>query len=87
MPKGDPKRISPSDRAKEYHRENLIVSNHKLFCSACREELPSKKSSIEAHVKSKKHASSKQRLITNRQRDADIADSLRHYDSTVQCTP
>ena len=34
-------------------------------------------------MKSKKHASSKQRLITNRQRDADIADSLRHYDSTV----
>ena len=41
--KGDPKRISPADRVKEYQHENLIVSNRKVFCSACREELSTKK--------------------------------------------
>ena len=40
--KGDPKRISPFDRLREYQHENLTVSNRKLFCSACREELSTK---------------------------------------------
>ena len=81
--KGDPKRISPSDRLREYQHENLTVSNRKLFCSACREELSTKKSSLESHIKSKKHATAKQRLQLTIKRDADIADALRKYDSSV----
>ena len=81
--KGDPKRISPSDRLREYQHENLTVSNRKLFCTACREELSTKKSSLESHIKSKKHATAKQRMQLNIKRDAGIADALRKYDCSV----
>ena len=35
----DPKGVSPLDRVKAYPGENFTVSNSKLFCSACREEV------------------------------------------------
>ena len=35
----DTKSVSVSDRVKAYPGENLICSNNKLFCSACREEV------------------------------------------------
>ena len=58
--KGDPKNISASERVKAYPDEQLTVSNRKLFCHACREELATKKSSIESHVKSQKHTKGKE---------------------------
>lgn len=42
----DPKNVTPLDRVKQYLGEQLIGSAGKLFCSACREELSSKKSVI-----------------------------------------
>ena len=47
----DPKGIDPARRVKEYPNEQLSVSNKKLFCKACREELSLKKSSVENHIK------------------------------------
>ena len=51
----DPKTVSPSDRVKAYHGENFTISNKKLFCCTCREELAVKKSVIECHIASQKH--------------------------------
>ena len=59
---GDPKNISASDHVKAYPDEQLTVSNRKLFCRACREELSTKKSSIESYLKSQKHIKGKKKL-------------------------
>ena len=40
------KNINPSFRVKQFPGENLIVSNGKLFCNACREENGLKKRSL-----------------------------------------
>lgn len=54
--KSDPKSISPSGRLKEFPDQSFKVNcSKKLFCDACREVLSCKKSSIEAHIKTKKH--------------------------------
>ena len=41
----DPTHVKPLQRVKEYPNEPFIVSNSKLFCHGCREELCLKKSS------------------------------------------
>ncbi len=41
---------------------NLSVSNKKQFCLGCREELSAKKSSVQLHIKSRKHVRSKEQL-------------------------
>ena len=49
----DPKSISPTTRVKEFPGECLSVRGGKLFCTACREELALKKSTIKiyyAHI-------------------------------------
>ena len=60
----EPKSITPEQRLKDarYANEGLTVSNKKLFCRACREELSVKTSVINNHIKSAKHKSSKVRL-------------------------
>ena len=40
----DPKSITPQQRVATFSGEYLTVSNNKLFCSACREELSVKSS-------------------------------------------
>ena len=60
--KGHPKRISACERVKLYRNEDFIVKSSKLFCSACKEVLALKKSSIEYHMKSQKHISGKKKL-------------------------
>ena len=55
----NPKNINPAHWVKENPNEALTVSNGRLFCSAYREELALKKSSIESHVMSAKHQSKK----------------------------
>ena len=54
-----PVHVKPQQRVTEFPGENLIVSNGKLFCQACREELNMKKSSVRSHVQSSKHKESK----------------------------
>ena len=43
------------DRTKEYPNQHFVVVNGNLRCNACSEVLSDKKSTIERHVKSKKH--------------------------------
>ena len=59
-----------------------MVSNKKLFCSACREEISTNKSLIKGYIKSRKHATAKKLQLAIK-RDADIAEALHEYDSTV----
>jgi len=79
----DPKGIDPGRRIKEYPNEQFSVSNKKLFCKACREELSLKKSSVENHIKSSKHVKGKQRLSKKEAREKDLAESLRSYNEEV----
>ena len=81
--KGDPRNVSPTERVRAYPDEQFTVSNNKLFCSACREELASKKSSIESHVRSQKHTNGKKRLALRSKRESDILQALKTYDSQI----
>ena len=65
---------------KLYTGEPFTVSNKKLFCSACREELATKKSAIELHLKSIKHSRGKKILSSNTQREQDIIQALKTMD-------
>ena len=76
----DPKNVSPIDRVRAYPNEPFTVSNKKLFCSACREELATKKSVIDLHLKSVKHDKGKQRLSSNAQKEEDIIQALETFD-------
>lgn len=51
----------------------------KLFCSCCREELPTKKSSIAAHVKSAKHLKAKEKKTKKIDEVLTISDHLKNY--------
>ena len=46
----DSKGVTAHSRVKEFPNEYLIVRNSKLFCSACREEIALKKSTITNHI-------------------------------------
>ena len=81
--KGDPKTISASGRVKAYLNEELTVSNNKLFCRACREELATKKSSLESHIRSQKHVNRKKKLALKNKEEADIVQALNAFDSEV----
>ena len=59
------------------------MSNKKLFCSGCREQISLKKSSIELHIKTLKHVRGKKRLAAKEKRQMDIAESLKKYDGEV----
>jgi hypothetical protein len=76
----DPKKVSPSERVREFPGEHLTVSSGKLFCKACRESLVLKKSVLVSHVKSTKHECSKQKLLQNQSSERDIADALAKHD-------
>ena len=80
---GDPKSISPAERVKVYPDEGFSVSNGKLFCRACREELATKKSSLDSHIKSHKHLNGKRRLESKDKEEADILAALKAYDTQV----
>ena len=59
----DPKGVVPADRVRNYPEESFTVSNNRLFCSACREEVATKQSVIELHIKSQKHSRGKSMLF------------------------
>jgi hypothetical protein len=57
----DPKTVAANQRVLQFPNEHLCVSNNKLFCSACREELSIKSSVVQNHVRSLKHTTSKKK--------------------------
>lgn len=57
------------------------MSTGKLFCSACREEVSTKKSIIDLHVKSAKHQKGKERISSKQKREQSIAEALKCFDS------
>ncbi len=75
-----PKSITPRQRASEHPEECLTVSNKKLFCKACREELSLISSVINNHIKSAKHLAGKERLKSKEKSEQDIAESLKASD-------
>ena len=79
----DPKSVTPSQRVREFPTEHLTVSVGKLFCTACREELGLKRSVIQAHMKSAKHADGKKRVERKEAREKDISEALRKHDQEV----
>ncbi|PFX15796.1 hypothetical protein AWC38_SpisGene19965 [Stylophora pistillata] len=81
--KSNPKDVTASATVTEFPGENLTVSksNGQLFCNACHKEIGLKKTIIENHVKSSKHASGKERLEKKEARERDIAKSLEEYDN------
>ena len=71
--------IRPQQRVSEFKDESLVVSNGKLFCNACREELNLKKSSVKNHISSVKHKNGKVQLQAKAKRERDIADALQKH--------
>lgn len=63
-------------RVREFPTEQLTVSGGKLFCTARREELGLKRSVIQGHIKSAKHADGKRRLECNEVWEKSIMDTL-----------
>ena len=62
----EPKSVKPVDRVKQYPGDHFVVSANKLFCSACREEVSTKKRIIDLHIKSAKHQKGKKILRENK---------------------
>lgn len=79
----NPRNTNRSVRVKEFPRENLTVSNGRLFCNACREEIGLKKMIILNHIKSTKQASGKICIKKKEARKRDIVESLVAYDNKV----
>lgn len=79
----DPKRVSPTQRVREFENECLTVTRGDLFCSACHEHLSLKRSIIKNHIQSTKHESHKKRLQRKEARERDIADCLKKYNEQV----
>ena len=68
-------KMSVWDRIKEYPNQHFCNINGKLRCNACSEMISSKKSSIEKHIKSKKHEKG----------IADIAKSKAESQTIMEC--
>ena len=77
-----PATIRPIDRVKQYPNEQFIVSANKFFCAACKEEISTKKSVIDMHIKSSKHTSGKLKLLEKKKTEMTISEALKSYDST-----
>ena len=63
-------------RAKEFSDQPFSVSNKKLFCNACREEMSLKMGSVRNHVCSVKHEKGVKKLKGKEQRERSIAEVL-----------
>ena len=79
----DPHSVTPTQRAREFSSECILVSAGKLFCRACREELSLKKSTLDKHVCSVKHRAGKERLSRSQKEEMDIVQALKKYDAEV----
>ena len=78
----EPKKVTPLQRVKEFPGEKVVVSRGKLVCSACREELHVKSSTVKNHIRSTKHVDAKKLLSTKEAREQDIAIALKAHNST-----
>ena len=73
------KKVTPLERVKGFPGEQLVVSRGKLFCSACREELHVKSSTIKNHIRLTKHVDAKKKFSMKEAREKDItAIALKH---------
>ena len=79
----EPKSITPQQRVKEYPGEYLTVSRGKLFCTACREEVSLKSSSVKNHTRSTTHDEGKKKLAKREAREQEIAVALKAHNSEV----
>ena len=79
----DPKGIHLSKRVMEFLNEERKVFASKLFCSACRQEVGLKRSTIHNHVKSHKHVTSKSKLAMKKMQHQDIAEALEKHNEEV----
>ena len=79
----DPKSVAPHQHVRVFPNGSLTVSNSKLFCQACWEELSLKKCVVSAHLQSAKHKSSKKQLAEKEKQEMDIAEALRASDSDL----
>ena len=70
------KHINACQRVKEFPGQPLCVSNKKLFCNACREELSLKMSGVRNHIHSVKHEEGVKRLKSNKVREKSIVEAL-----------
>ena len=73
----DPISVTPSQRVKEFPNESLTVSNKRLFCNACREEVGLKSTVVRNYVRSNKHEMGKNRLARKDAVERDIAQAFR----------
>lgn len=81
----DPVSVTPSARVKEFPGEYLAVRSGKLFCTACREEIALKKSTIKTHITcGNKHQQAKKRLESKRAKERDLTELLKAYDKEAQ---
>lgn len=82
----DPTTITPLNRVKEFPGECLAVRNGKLFCTACREELALKKSTIKAHItRGDKYQKAKRKLASKEAKERDLTEFLlQAYDKEVR---
>ena len=64
---------------REHPNEELSVSNGRLFCNACREELSLKATVLKNHLKSSKHDEGKKKLKTKGAREKDISLALEKH--------
>ena len=79
----EPKSVSPIQRVKENPDQSLSVSNGRLFCKACREELSLKSSSVKSHVRSTKHQERQSKRHSMELQERDIATALATYSKEV----
>ena len=72
--KSDAKNLSLHDRVAQFPNENLTTRESKLFCSACKERVSTKKSILRNHINSKKHNTGKGKLSKSKLRERSIIE-------------
>lgn len=75
--KTDVKKIGLHERLQSFPNEHSCIRVGKLFFNACHELLSTKKSILQNHCKSKKHAQGKEKLVKWKKRDATITEALK----------
>ena len=73
-------KMSVWDRIKEYPNQHFCNKNGKLRCNACSEMISSKKSSIEKHIKFKKHEKGIADIVKSKAESQTIMECLKRRD-------
>lgn len=77
------KMFIPKTKITKFPNQHFSEKSGKLFCDACREILPLKKSMLTQHIKSAKHLSGLKNLESKSNRQKNILDILKTYDQAV----